>query len=76
VGLPRRLRRQADRLERVRPWRRAYSYKQEQILSSGRVIVPISSDAPYDERDARFWNWVLLVLILVGVVVAVVLIMR
>ena len=74
VGFSRRLRRQGRRLERARPWRRAYTYKEERIPSRARVIIPISSDAPYEERDARFWNWVLLLLILVGVVVAVALV--
>lgn len=61
VGFSRRLRRQAAQPERARPWRRGYFYKEERLPSGARVIVPISSDAPYEERDARFWNWVLLV---------------
>ncbi|HET7486813.1 MAG TPA: hypothetical protein VFJ85_02725 [Acidimicrobiales bacterium] len=46
-----------------KPWRRTFTYRQEKVPSPGTFNVPVSTDAPYEERDARFWNRVALVLV-------------
>lgn len=73
VGFSRRFRRR-NRDRPSRPWRRTFTYREEKIPSYARVIVPISSDAPYEQRDARFWNRVLLVLIVLLVIAGVVIV--
>ena len=59
-----------------RAWRRTYTVKEERAgwpLTGFVFRTPISSDAPYSDEDAHFWDWVLtglLVAVLVGGVIS------
>ena len=68
------LRRQAHRVAKAArsAWRRVYTYREERNIRGGVHYIPISYDAPYGDEDARFWDWVLAVVlatVAVGVLV-------
>jgi hypothetical protein len=74
VSYMHRFRRHAHRAARLprRTWRRVYTYRKDRIPGYGGVAyTPISHDAPYDDQDARLWEWILLVM-LTAVVVALI----
>jgi len=78
VSRGRRFRRHAHRVATTprRGWRRTFRYKRglPGWFLSDLVVTPISEDAPYGDQDAKFWDWVLiglLVAILIGVLVTV-----
>jgi hypothetical protein len=65
VGFMHHLRRHAHRAVKAprSAWRRVYTYREERNIRGGTTYIPISYDAPYGEEDARFWDWVLTVLV-------------
>lgn len=75
MSFSRHLRRHAHRVAK-KPrsgWRRAYSYTIGHTAARPGMplYIPMSEDAPFDEEDAQFWDWVATVLIggvLVGLV--------
>jgi len=64
------VRRQAHRVVKAprSAWRRVYTYREERNIRGGVHYIPMSYDAPYDDEDARFWDWVAATLIAVFVV--------
>jgi hypothetical protein len=58
-----------------RGWQRAYSYRRDRIPGSGlNVTTPMSRDAPWSDEDAAFWEWILLAVLMIAVVVGVLLV--
>ena len=78
VTFGRHLRRHAHRIATTprRAWRRTYTVKEDRAswpLTGIVLRTPISSDAPYSDEDAHFWDWVLtalLVAVVVGVIIS------
>jgi hypothetical protein len=72
------MRRHAHRIATAprRAWRRSYTVKEERPgwpLTGLVFRTPISTDAPYSDEDARFWDWMLaglIVAVILGVVIS------
>ena len=62
VSFTREFRRHAHRTAKLprSTWRRVYTYRR----GPHGVYIPLSSDAPYSDEDAHFWDWTAVVILL------------
>ncbi len=62
MSFSRHLRRHAHRVAKAprRAWRRAYRYREDRVPGVWVPLrTPLSEDAPYEDEDAHFWDWML-----------------